>query len=348
MTNSTATIHYTHTDEAPALATYSLLPIIRAYTCTCGIDVEKADISLAGRIIANFPDYLEAHQRISDALSELGKLAKRPEANIIKLPNISASIPQLNAAIAELQSHGYNVPEYPEDPQTDAEQAIQSAYAKVLGSAVNPVLREGNSDRRVAAPVKAYAKKHPHRMGEWAGTSKTHVAHMHGGDFYGSEKSYVMPADGEVRIELVRSNGDVTVLKPSIPMQTGEIIDGCFMSRAALREYFAAEIADAKTQGVLLSLHVKATMMKVSDPIIFGHAVAVFLEDVFSKHAATLEKLGVDPNNGLGDLYAKLDELSPALKAEIDKDIEACFAKRPDLAMVDSDKGITSCTTPRR
>jgi len=346
MTAPTATIHYTFTDEAPALATYSLLPFVKAFTAGTGIALELADISLAGRILANFPEYLDDDQRVGDALTELGELTQSSEANIIKLPNISASVPQLTAAIAELRSHGYNVPIYPEEPADEAESAIKKKYAKVLGSAVNPVLREGNSDRRVAGPVKAYAKKHPHGMGEWAADSKTHVASMSSGDFYASEKSHIAAHAGDFRIELVGADGETSVLKEPAPLLAGEVIDGCFMSRAALRAYLEKEIEDAKAHDLLLSLHVKATMMKVSDPIIFGHAVSVFLDEVFEKHAATLAELGVDPDNGLGDLYAKLAELPAAKKAEIEADIAACFAKRPALAMVNSDKGITNLHVP--
>jgi len=341
-----STIIYTLTDEAPALATHSLLPIVRAFTRSSGLAIELKDISLAGRIIANFPDKLTPAQRQSDALSELGELAKTPEANIIKLPNISASLPQLNAAIKELQDQGYDIPTYPEEPTTDAERDIRARYAKVLGSAVNPVLREGNSDRRVAAPVKEYAKKHPHSMGAWSSTSKTHVASMPDNDFYGSEESYVMTAAGKVRIELLGADGKTTVLKESLALQANEVIDGSCLSRKALCDYLAKEIADAKQQDVLLSLHLKATMMKISDPIIFGHAVRVFFADVFEKHAAVFEKLGVDPNNGLGDLYAKIEQLPADQKQQIASDINAVYAKQPRLAMVNSDKGITNLHVP--
>ena len=341
-----STIIYTLTDEAPALATHSLLPIVRAFTRSSGLTIELKDISLAGRIIANFPDKLTPAQKQSDALSELGELAKTPEANIIKLPNISASLPQLNAAIKELQAQGYDIPDYPEEPTTDAERDIRARYAKVLGSAVNPVLREGNSDRRVAAPVKEYAKKHPHSMGAWSSTSKTHVASMPDNDFYGSEESHVMTAAGKVRIELLGADGKTTVLKESLALQANEVIDGSCLSRKALCDYLAKEIADAKQQDVLLSLHLKATMMKISDPIIFGHAVRVFFADVFEKHAAVFEKLGVDPNNGLGDLYAKIEQLPADQKQQITADINAVYAKQPRLAMVNSDKGITNLHVP--
>jgi isocitrate dehydrogenase len=345
MTDSTAKIIYTWTDEAPMLATCSLLPIIRTFTQAAGIDVELRDISLSGRILANFPDNLSENQKIGDALTELGELAKTPAANIIKLPNISASIPQLKAAIAELQSHGCDVPDYPDDPKTEAESAIKTRYAKVLGSAVNPVLREGNSDRRVAAPVKEYAKQHPHSMGEWAGDSKTHVAHMSDGDFYGSEKSFVMKKAGDVRIELETASG-VQVLKESIPLLEGEVFDGSVMSVKALRAFFSEEICKAKEEDVLLSLHMKATMMKVSDPIIFGHAVQVFFADVLTKHADALKEVGFDPNNGFGDLVGRITALPADKQQEIEADIQAVYAKQPALAMVDSDRGITNLHVP--
>ena len=341
-----STIIYTITDEAPALATYSLLPIIQAFAAPAGVDVETRDISLAGRILANFPDQLTAEQKQSDALAELGELAKTPEANIIKLPNVSASIPQLQAAIKELQAHGYKVPDYPADPKTDAEKEIKARYAKVLGSAVNPVLREGNSDRRVAAPVKEYAKKNPHSMGKWSPESKSHVAHMSDGDFYSSEKSAVMSKDGSVRIEFVAEDGSVTVLKEKTALLAGEVIDATVMSSRALRAFFEAQMQDAKASGVLLSLHLKATMMKVSDPIMFGHAVTVYFKDVFEKHAAVFAELGVDANNGLGDVYAKIKQLPDAQREEIEADIKAVYATRPALAMVDSDKGITNLHVP--
>ncbi|QDS87135.1 Isocitrate dehydrogenase [NADP] [Rosistilla ulvae] len=341
-----AKIIYTQTDEAPALATGSLLPIIRAFATAAGIDVETKDISLAGRILANFSDRLPANQQQTDALAELGELAKTPEANIIKLPNVSASIPQLNAAISELQQHGYELPNFPAEPKTDAEQEIRDRYAKVLGSAVNPVLREGNSDRRVAAPVKQYARKNPHSMGAWSADSKSHVASMDDGDFYGSELSHEMAAAGTVRIELVAADGSVTVLKKDFPIQAGEIIDGSRISRSKLQAFFAKEIEDAHQNNVLFSLHMKATMMKVSDPIIFGHAVRVFFSDVIEKYSAELEEIGFNPNNGLGDLYAKLGKLDEAKQAEIKAAIAAEMEKRPELAMVDSDKGITNLHVP--
>lgn len=299
-------IIYTETDEAPALATYSFLPIVQGYTQAAGVEVETRDISLAGRIIANFPDNLKEDQKQNDALAELGELAKTPQANIIKLPNISASIPQLNAAIKELQSQGYDIPDFPEEPQNEAEQAIKTRYAKVLGSAVNPVLREGNSDRRVAGPVKEYAQKNPHSMGAWASDSKSHVASMSDGDFYSSEQSAVIENAGDVKIELIGDDGQTQVLKEKTPVLAGEVIDASRMSRKALCAFFEEAMQDAKSQGVLLSLHLKATMMKVSDPIMFGHAVKVYYKDVFEKHAATFEQIGVDTRNGLGDVYAKL------------------------------------------
>ncbi|MEC9004452.1 MAG: NADP-dependent isocitrate dehydrogenase [Planctomycetota bacterium] len=344
--SSPAKIIYTKTDEAPALATRSLLPIIQAFTRSSGIEFELQDISLAGRIIANFPEQLSEDQRQPDALSQLGELAKTPAANIIKLPNISASIPQLTAAIQELQDHGYSIPDFPEEPATDEEKDLRARFAKVLGSAVNPVLREGNSDRRVAAPVKEYARNNPHSMGAWSADSKSHVAHMSEGDFCGSEQSHVMAEAGSVTIELTDANGQVTVLKEALALQAGEVIDASVMSCQALRAFLAREIEDAREQDVLLSLHLKATMMKVSDPIIFGHAVSVFFQDVFEKHGATLEELGVDPNNGMGDLLAKLEGLSDEQQAEIRADIDAVYAQRPRLAMVDSDKGITNLHVP--
>lgn len=342
MTLQTAKIIYTKTDEAPALATYSLLPIVNAFTSAAGVVVETSDISLAGRIIANFPDNLSEDQKQTDALAELGELTQLPEANIIKLPNISASLPQLNAAIAELQANGYAVPNYPEDPQNDADAAIKARYAKVLGSAVNPVLREGNSDRRAASVVKAYASKNPHPMGAWTSDSKTHIASMSHGDFYENEKSATIATAGNVRIELVDKTGNTTVLKAETAVLVGEVIDGTFMSAKALRAFLAEQIADAKAQGVLFSVHLKATMMKVSDPIMFGHVISVFFKAVFEKYADLFAELGVEPNNGLGALYAKLGGLSAEKRAEVEADIQACYTQGPDLAMVDSDKGITS------
>ena len=346
MTNQKSKIIYTKVDEAPALATYSFLPIVKAYTEDSGIAVETRDISLAGRIIANFPEKLTENQRKSDDLAELGELAKTPEANIIKLPNISASIPQLKAAIEELQSQGYDIPNYPEEPQNDAESEIKAKYAKVLGSAVNPVLREGNSDRRSAVAVKQFAQKNPHKMGAWSAESKTHVASMSGGDYYDSEKSTTITEAGEVKIEFVGQDGSVTVLKDNLTLQAGEVIDAAVMNRRALRNFFEAQMQDAKNSGVLLSLHLKATMMKVSDPIFFGHAVSVYFKDVFEKYASLFEQLGVNPNLGLGDLYNKIESLPENQRAEIEADIQACYKNRPELAMVNSDKGITNLHVP--
>jgi isocitrate dehydrogenase len=346
MSTPTSTIIWTQIDEAPALATYSLLPIVQAFTNGTGISVETRDISLAGRIVANFPDRLSAAQQIPDYLAQLGQLTLLPEANIIKLPNISASIPQLKEAIKELQSHGYDVPDYPENPATDAEKAIQAGYARVLGSAVNPVLREGNSDRRSPPAVKAFSRKHPHRLGAWSTESKSHVAHMSHGDFFGSETSTTMAANTSLRIEFVAADGTVTVLKKGLGLLAGEVFDTSALSVAALREFYATQIDDAKANGLLLSLHLKATMMKVSDPILFGHAVTVYFADVFEKHADTFKKLGINANNGLGDVYAKISALPADEKAAIEADIKAAYATRPALAMVDSDKGITNLHVP--
>src|SRR5512145_584913 len=346
MTTKTSTIIWTDIDEAPALATYSLLPIVQAFTQGTGVCVETRDISLAGRIIANFPENLTEKQRIPDYLAQLGELALKPEANIIKLPNISASIPQLIAAIKELRAHGYDVPEYPEEPKTDEEKKIHERYAKVLGSAVNPVLRQGNSDRRAPVSVKQFSKKHPHKMGAWAPDSKSHVAHMTAGDFYGSEKSTTMKKATDVRIEFVAADGKTTVLKDKLSLLEGEVIDAAVMNVRALRKFYEEQIEDAKKNGVLLSLHLKATMMKVSDPVMFGHAVSVFFKDVFEKHAAVFKGLGVNPNLGLGDLYLKLKKLPDAKRAEIEADIQEVYKKRPPLAMVDSDKGITNLHAP--
>ena len=339
-------IIYTETDEAPALATYSLLPIIKAFTGAAGIEVETRDISLSGRIIANFPENLTDQQRIGDALTELGELAKTPEANIIKLPNISASIPQLTAAIKELQDQGYDLPDYPMEPKDADDQAIQDRYAKVLGSAVNPVLREGNSDRRVAQPVKTYAQQNPHPMGDWSSDSKSHVAHMSERDFYASEQSVVMDGEGRFRIEFVNEGGDVTVLKEEMAVQDKEVLDSMVMDAAALKAFFESEIEDAKAQDVLFSLHLKATMMKVSDPILFGHAVRAYYKPAFEKHAATFDELGVNANNGIGEVYAKIESLPETRQAEIKVDIEACYTSGPDLAMVNSDRGVTNLHVP--
>lgn len=342
---STAKIIYTKTDEAPALATQSLLPILRSFTKSSGIEFELKDISLAGRIISNFPENLNEEQRIPDALTELGNLATTPEANIIKLPNISASIPQLVAAIEELQTHGYNIPDFPEEPQDQEEEEINRRYRKVLGSAVNPVLREGNSDRRVAKPVKEYAKKNPHSMGDWSADSKSHVAHMQEGDFYGSEQSHVMVKDDEVKI-LLESDGETSVLKEGLKLLQGEVIDAGVMSAAVLRGFISKEIDNANNQDVLFSLHMKATMMKVSDPIIFGHCVSVFYENLIQKYSAEFESIGFDPNNGIGDLHGKLDQLTEDQQLAIKSDMEELYSKQPKLAMVDSDRGITNLHVP--
>ncbi|MDB5799310.1 MAG: icd2 [Rhodocyclales bacterium] len=341
---SEAKIIYTLTDEAPALATYSFLPIVQAFTRTAGIAVETRDISVASRILSNFPEALKPEQRVPDTLAELGELAKTPQANIIKLPNVSASVPQLKAAIKELQSQGYTVPDYPEVPANDDEQKIKTRYAKVLGSAVNPVLREGNSDRRVANAVKQYAKKHPHSMGAWTADSKSHVAHMSAGDFYGNEQSAVIAKAGSVKIEFTDAAGNTKVLK-EVKVQQDELIAATFMSSKGLREFYEAQIADAKAKGVLFSLHLKATMMKVSDPILFGYAVSAFYKDVFTKHADTFAKLGVNVRNGIGDAYAKIQALPEAEKAAIEADLRAAEAAVP-VAMVDSDKGITNLHVP--
>jgi isocitrate dehydrogenase len=343
---STAKIIYTKTDEAPALATYSLLPIVKAFTDAAGITVETRDISLAGRILATFPERLGDGQRQSDSLAELGELAKMPAANIIKLPNISASIPQLTSAIEELQSQGFDVPDYPEEPDGDLERDIRARYAKVLGSAVNPVLREGNSDRRVAAAVKVYAKNNPHSMGAWSAESRSHVAHMQDGDFYASEQSVIVQTAGDLSIELDAADGEVTVLCEAVPVLAGEVVDATVMNCESLREFYAVEIEDARAKDVLFSLHLKATMMKVSDPIMFGHAVTVYYADVFKKHGATFDELGIDANNGIGDVYAKIADLPAAERREIENDIAAVYEHRPAMAMVDSDRGITNLHVP--
>jgi isocitrate dehydrogenase len=337
-------IVYTKVDEAPGLATYSLLPILQAFTKPAGVEFERRDISLAGRIIAAFPENLTEEQKQSDDLAYLGKLVKQPEANVVKLPCISASVPQLKAAIKELQAQGYKIPDYPEDPKTDEEKEIRARFDKIKGSAVNPVLREGNSDRRISRAVKEYARKHPHSMGAWSADSKSHVAHMTGDDFFGNEKSVTVEKATTVRIEFVDPQGNVKVLKKDFNLLDGEVIDGTKMSAKALRAFFAEQVEDAKKQGVLFSLHVKATMMKVSDPIIFGEAVKVYFKDVFEKYADLFKELGVDACNGLGDLYAKI--ANHPKKAEIEADIQACYAKGPDVAMVNSDKGITNLHVP--
>ncbi len=346
MTDQKPTIIYTHTDEAPALATYSFLPIVKAFTKDAGIAVETRDISLAARILAQFPDALTAEQRVNDALAELGELAKRPEANIIKLPNISASVPQLKAAIAELQAQGYAIPEYPDDPKTDAEREIANRYGKAKGSAVNPVLREGNSDRRAPKAVKQYARENPHSMGAWKSDSKSHVSTMGEGDFCSTEQSVTVPAATTVTIEHVAADGTKTALKKNLALLEGEIIDSSVMRKAALVAFLEKQIADAKAQGVLFSLHMKATMMKVSDPIIFGHGVKTYFADVFAKYGKRLEEIGADPNNGLGSVLATVAELPADERAEIEAAFAAGLETGPDLAMVDSDKGITNLHVP--
>ncbi|MED5280936.1 MAG: NADP-dependent isocitrate dehydrogenase [Verrucomicrobiota bacterium] len=340
------TIEYTHTDEAPALATQSLLPILRAFSATSGIEFQLRDISLAGRILAHFPDSLSPEQQVPDALSELGALATQPQANIIKLPNVSASIPQLQDAILELQGKGFAVPDFPSDPRTEEEKATRATYAKVLGSAVNPVLREGNSDRRVAKPVKEYAQKNPHSMGSWTSDSKSHVAHMQSGDFYGSEQSCILEKACSVRIEFIDSSGNAQALKEELPLLEGEVIDASVMSRNALRSFLAEQLDDAREQGVLFSLHMKATMMKVSDPIIFGHCVEAYLGDLLDEHGDTLRSAGFKPNNGLSDFDRTLDSLEPEKGETIRTRLEEILGDRPPLAMVNSDKGITNLHVP--
>jgi len=346
MPNNSYRIIYTHTDEAPALATYSFLPIIKTFAEACGVEVETRDISLAGRIISSFPEMLTPAQQVPDALSELGKLATTPEANIIKLPNISASLPQLKAAIAELQAKGYALPAYPDEPANEEQKSIRARYDKVKGSAVNPVLREGNSDRRAPKSVKEYARKNPHSMGAWSPDSKTHVAHMEGGDFRSNEESLTIAQSGGVRIELLALDGAITVLKENIPVLTGEIIDATVMNVRELRAFLEEQIEDARKQGVLFSLHLKATMMKVSDPIIFGHAVKVFFKDVFHKHGATFSELGFNANNGIGNLIESIQKLPEAKRMEIEADLQAEYDRRPELAMVNSAKGITNLHVP--
>lgn len=346
MSEQKPTIIYTETDEAPALATYSLLPIIQAFTAASDIRVTTSDISLSGRIIANFPEFLKPEQRIADALAQLGDLTQDPMANIIKLPNISASIPQLKAAIKELQSQGYALPDYPDEAKSDQEKDIKARYDRIKGSAVNPVLREGNSDRRAPPSVKAYARKNPHSMGSWSKQSRSHVAHMETGDFYASEKSVTVDAPTSVSITLIMKDGGSKVLKEKVALQAGEVIDAAVMNCRLLREFYAAQINDAKSGGVLLSLHLKATMMKVSDPIMFGHMVKAYYAEVFNKHAAEFAKLGVDPNNGIGDVYARIGALPAAAQEAIKADLAAVYQTRPPLAMVDSDKGITNLHVP--
>jgi len=346
MSNQQPTIIYTLTDEAPLLATSAFLPIIRTFTGPAGVNVETSDISVAGRILGEFPEFLTEEQRVPDNLAELGKLTQDPDTNIIKLPNISASVFQLTSAIKELQSKGYRIPDFPEDPKTDEEKAIQKRYSKVLGSAVNPVLREGNSDRRAPAAVKNYARKHPHSMGEWSMASRTHVAHMKHGDFYHGEKSITLDAAREVRMELVTKSGKTIVLKPKVALQAGEVIDSMFMSKKALLAFYEDQMEDARKTGVMLSLHVKATMMKVSHPIVFGHAVKVFYKDAFAKHQKLFDELGVNVNNGLVDLYTKIEALPESKKEEVIRDMHACHEHRPELAMVDSAKGISNLHAP--
>ena len=343
---TTPKIIYTMTDEAPALATYSFLPIIEKFTSIAGIEVESSDISLATRILASFPEYLSDQQKVNDTLGELGELTQNPEANIIKLPNISASIHQLRAAIAELNEHGYPVPEYPDEPQSEEEEGILARYTKILGSAVNPVLREGNSDRRAPIAVKNYARKNPHSMGEWSQASRTHVAHMRGGDFFSHETSSTIAKACKVRIEFEDENGNVTVKKPELPLLDGEVIDAMYMSKNALSEFFDKQIEDAKNTGMLFSLHVKATMMKVSHPIVFGHAVRRFYKELFDKHGDVLEEIGANPNNGLSHIYQKIEELPISQRLEIETTIRACYLHRPELAMVDSDRGISNLHVP--
>ena len=349
MTTSPLKIIWTKTDEAPMLASYSLLPIVQAFTQDTGISIESRDISLSGRILSSFPEKLTDNQKVPDELKILGELTQDPEANIIKLPNISASIPQLKAAIAELQSHGFNIPDYPESPQNETETNIKNRYAKVLGSAVNPVLREGNSDRRAANAVKNYARRHPHSMGAWSTDSKSHVATMNGGDFFANEKSTTIKESTSAKIEFVAADGKSTVLKDNLSLEAAEIVDATFMSNKALDTFLDQQIRDAKKQGVLFSLHLKATMMKVSDPVIFGHCVKVFYATVLEKHVETIADLGFNFNNGIGDLYSKMEEdkkISPDKKTEIKADIQALYVEQPDLAMVDSDRGITNLNVP--
>ncbi|RZT10846.1 isocitrate dehydrogenase [Duganella sp. CF402] len=339
-------IIYTLTDEAPLLATYSLLPIIKKFTAPAGVDVVSSDISVAARVLAEFPEFLTEGQKVPNTLAELGALTLKPEANIIKLPNISASVAQLQAAIRELQGKGYKLPDFPEDAKTDEEKALKARYSKCIGSAVNPVLREGNSDRRAPMAVKNYARKHPHSMGEWSQASRTHVSHMHAGDFYHGEKSMTLDKPRNVKMELITDSGKTLVLKPKVALQAGEIIDSMFMSKKALLEFYEKEIDDAYKTGVMFSLHVKATMMKVSHPIVFGHCVRIFYKDAFEKHAKTFEELGVNVNNGMVNLYEKIEKLPASQKDEILKDLHACLEHRPKLAMVDSAKGITNFHSP--
>lgn len=343
---STSKIIYTLTDEAPLLATCSLLPIIRSFTSCADIEIEESDISVAARILAEFPDYLTEDQKVPDSLAELGRLTQEPDTNIIKLPNISAAVGQLSSAVHELQSQGYNIPDYPEDPQNEEEEAIAERYGKVLGSAVNPVLREGNSDRRAPPAVKRYAQKNPHSMGKWSQASRTHVSHMHGGDFYSSEKSMVIDRDCDVTMDLVTSSGKTIVLKEKTALLKDEVIDSMFMSKKALCEFYEEQMEDARETGVMFSLHVKATMMKVSHPIVFGHAVKIFYKDAFEKHGELFEKLGANPNNGISSIYEKIADLPASVREEIEHDLHACYEHRPELAMVDSKKGISNLHAP--
>ena len=346
MTDKPSTIVYTLTDEAPLLATASFLPIIQAFTAPAGIDVTTSDISVAGRILGQFPEYLSEDQRVADNLAELGKLTLKADANIIKLPNISASVAQLKSAIKELQDKGYKVPDYPENPQDDKEKDIRARYNKCIGSAVNPVLREGNSDRRAPRAVKEYARKNPHSMADWSQASRSHVSHMHHGDFYGGEKSMTLDRARDVKMELITKSGKTIVLKPKVHLQDREVIDSMFMSKKALMDFYEQEIEDAYKTGVMFSLHVKATMMKVSHPIVFGHCVRIFYKDAFAKHAKTFEELGVNVNNGMVDLFTKIETLPQSQRDEIKRDLHACHEHRPELAMVDSAKGITNFHSP--
>ncbi|MBP6132108.1 NADP-dependent isocitrate dehydrogenase, partial [Thauera sp.] len=339
-------IIYTLTDEAPLLATCAFLPIIRTFTGPAGVEVEKADISVSARVLAEFPEYLSEDQRVPDTLAELGRLTLEPDTNIIKLPNISASVAQLKACVKELQEKGYKIPDYPEDPKTDEEKALRVRFGKCLGSAVNPVLREGNSDRRAPAAVKNYAKKHPHSMGEWKQWSQTHVSHMHHGDFYHGEKSMTLDRARDVKMELITKSGKTIVLKPKVSLLEGEIIDSMFMSKKALCEFYEKELEDCREAGILFSLHVKATMMKVSHPIVFGHCVKIYYKDAFEKHGKLFEELGINVNNGMVDLYEKIKTLPESKRDEIIRDLHACQEHRPALAMVDSAKGITNFHSP--
>ncbi|NNC55299.1 MAG: NADP-dependent isocitrate dehydrogenase, partial [Pseudomonadales bacterium] len=341
MSEHANTIYYTLTDEAPSLATCSLLPIVRTFTAAAGITMKITDISLASRVLSQFPESLNKDQQVEDGLAFLGDLTQDPDCNFIKLPNISASIPQLKECIRELQSQGYEIPDFPEKPQSDDEKTIRARYGKTLGSAVNPVLREGNSDRRAPKAVKAYVRKYPHSMGPWSKASRTHADYMHGGDFFSSEKSFTTDKETTVRLEFVNQDGKAEV-KKELPLEAGEVVDGMYMSCDKLREFFEESLEDAKATGVMWSLHVKATMMKVSHPIVFGHAVTVFYKDLFDKHGELFKRLGVNPNNGLGSVYEKIADLPRSLHDEIIEDIQACYATRPELAMVDSVKGISN------